>query len=33
MAVWVLCRALDVLELLPDIRRAELPERLQSDRE
>lgn len=24
MAVWVLCRALDVLELLPDIRRAEL---------
>jgi trehalose/maltose hydrolase-like predicted phosphorylase len=24
MAVWVLCRALDVLELLPDLRRAEL---------
>ncbi|HEX6006735.1 MAG TPA: glycosyl hydrolase family 65 protein, partial [Burkholderiales bacterium] len=24
MAVWVLCRALDVLNLLPDIRRAEL---------
>ena len=24
MAVWVLCRALDVLDLLPDIRRAEL---------
>jgi beta-phosphoglucomutase family hydrolase len=24
MAVWVLCRALDVLEVLPDIRRAEL---------
>jgi beta-phosphoglucomutase family hydrolase len=29
MAVWVLCRALDVLELLPDLRRAELAERLQ----
>ncbi len=29
MAVWVLCRALDVLELLPDIRRTELAERLQ----
>ncbi len=29
MAVWVLCRALDVLELLPDLRRAELTERLQ----
>jgi trehalose/maltose hydrolase-like predicted phosphorylase len=28
MAVWVLCRALDVLELLPDIRRAELTTRL-----
>ena len=28
MAVWVLCRALDVLELLPDIRRAELMTRL-----
>ncbi|HJU12232.1 MAG TPA: beta-phosphoglucomutase family hydrolase, partial [Candidatus Binataceae bacterium] len=24
MAVWVLCRALEILELLPDIRRAEL---------
>jgi len=24
MAVWVLCRALDVLDVLPDIRRAEL---------
>ena len=29
MAVWVLCRALDVLELLPDIRRTELASRLQ----
>lgn len=28
MAVWVLCRALDVLEVLPDIRRAELMARL-----
>jgi beta-phosphoglucomutase family hydrolase len=28
MAVWVLCRARDVLEVLPDIRRAELAERL-----
>jgi trehalose/maltose hydrolase-like predicted phosphorylase len=28
MAVWVLCRALDVLNLLPDIRRAELTTRL-----
>jgi trehalose/maltose hydrolase-like predicted phosphorylase len=28
MAVWVLCRAKDVLDLLPDIRRAELMERL-----
>jgi beta-phosphoglucomutase family hydrolase len=28
MAVWVLCRALDALELLPDIRRAELMTRL-----
>ena len=28
MAVWVLCRALDVLEVLPDIRRAELTARL-----
>ncbi len=28
MAAWVLCRALDVLELLPDIRRAELSARL-----
>jgi beta-phosphoglucomutase family hydrolase len=28
MAVWVLCRALDVIELLPDIRRAELSARL-----
>jgi beta-phosphoglucomutase family hydrolase len=28
MAVWVLCRALDVLQLLPDIRRAELVTRL-----
>jgi beta-phosphoglucomutase family hydrolase len=28
MAVWVLCRALDVLELLPDIRRAEIMARL-----
>ena len=28
MAVWVLCRALDVLDLLPDIRRAELVTRL-----
>jgi beta-phosphoglucomutase family hydrolase len=28
MAVWVLCRALDVLDLLPDIRRAELVRRL-----
>jgi beta-phosphoglucomutase family hydrolase len=29
MAVWVLCRALEVLDLLPDIRRAELTARLQ----
>lgn len=28
MAVWVLCRALDVLDLLPDIRRAELTTRM-----
>jgi trehalose/maltose hydrolase-like predicted phosphorylase len=28
MAVWVLCRALEVLDLLPDIRRAELTTRL-----
>ena len=28
MAVWVLCRALDVLDLLPDIRRSELTTRL-----
>jgi beta-phosphoglucomutase family hydrolase len=28
MAVWVLCRALEVLDLLPDIRRAELVTRL-----
>jgi trehalose/maltose hydrolase-like predicted phosphorylase len=28
MAVWVLCRALDVLDLLPDIARAELTTRL-----
>ena len=28
MAVWVLCRALDVLDLLPDMRRAELMTRL-----
>jgi len=28
MAVWVLCRARDVLEVLPDVRRAELAERL-----
>jgi len=28
MAVWVLCRALDVLDLLPEIRRAELMRRL-----
>jgi HAD superfamily hydrolase (TIGR01509 family) len=28
MAVWVLCRALDVLDLIPDIRRAELTTRL-----
>lgn len=28
MAAWVLCRALDVLDLLPDIRRAELASRL-----
>ena len=28
MAVWVLCRALDVLALLPDLRRAELMTRL-----
>jgi len=28
MAVWVLCRALDVLEILPDIRRAEIRTRL-----
>jgi beta-phosphoglucomutase family hydrolase len=28
MAVWVLCRALDVLDLLPDLRRAELTTRL-----
>jgi beta-phosphoglucomutase family hydrolase len=29
MAVWVLCRAQDVLEVLPDVRRAELAERLE----
>jgi trehalose/maltose hydrolase-like predicted phosphorylase len=29
MAVWVLCRAKDVLEVLPSIRRAELTERLE----
>jgi beta-phosphoglucomutase family hydrolase len=29
MAVWVLCRAKDVLEVLPDVRRAELAERLE----
>jgi beta-phosphoglucomutase family hydrolase len=29
MAVWVLCRALEVLDLLPDIRRAELVTRLE----
>ncbi|MEO5718075.1 MAG: glycosyl hydrolase family 65 protein [Chthoniobacterales bacterium] len=28
MAVWVLCRALDVVELLPEVRRAELTSRL-----
>ena len=28
MAVWVLCRALEVLDLLPDMRRAELMTRL-----
>jgi beta-phosphoglucomutase family hydrolase len=28
MAVWVLCRALDVLDLLPDIRRAEIVRRV-----
>ncbi|MGZ8212131.1 MAG: HAD-IA family hydrolase, partial [Burkholderiales bacterium] len=28
MAVWVLCRALEVIQLLPDIRRAELTSRL-----
>ena len=28
MAVWVLCRALEVLDLLPDLRRAELMTRL-----
>jgi beta-phosphoglucomutase family hydrolase len=28
MAVWVVCRALDVLDLLPDIRRADLTTRL-----
>jgi trehalose/maltose hydrolase-like predicted phosphorylase len=28
MAAWVLCRALDTLELLPDHRRTELAERL-----
>lgn len=33
MAVWVLCRALDVLELLPELRRAELTERLALGRE
>ena len=29
MAVWVLCRAKDVLEVLPNVRRAELAERLE----
>jgi trehalose/maltose hydrolase-like predicted phosphorylase len=29
MAVWVLCRALEVLDLLPDMRRAELMTRLE----
>jgi trehalose/maltose hydrolase-like predicted phosphorylase len=29
MAVWVLCRALDVLDLLPDMRRAELMTQLE----
>jgi trehalose/maltose hydrolase-like predicted phosphorylase len=29
MAVWVMCRALEVLELLPDLRRAELAAQLQ----
>jgi beta-phosphoglucomutase family hydrolase len=29
MAVWVLCRAKDVLEVLPTVRRAELAERLE----
>jgi trehalose/maltose hydrolase-like predicted phosphorylase len=29
MAVWVLCRALDVVDLLPDLRRAELAAQLQ----
>jgi alpha,alpha-trehalase len=33
MAAWVLCRALDTLELLPDHRRAELVERLGLRRE
>jgi trehalose/maltose hydrolase-like predicted phosphorylase len=28
MAVWVLCRALEVFELLPDMRRSELSDRL-----
>ena len=29
MAVWVLCRALEVLDLLSDVRRAELSTRLE----
>jgi trehalose/maltose hydrolase-like predicted phosphorylase len=33
MAVWVLRRALDLLEILPDIRRAELTRRLEISRE
>jgi trehalose/maltose hydrolase-like predicted phosphorylase len=33
MAAWVLCRALDTLELLPDHRRTELTERLELRRE
>lgn len=33
MAVWVLCRALEVLDLLPDLRRAELTTQLGLSRE
>jgi len=33
MAVWVLCRALEVLDLLPDLRRAELTTKLGLSRE